>query len=167
MENVFLHKAVTVLCPLRSWSCGWSGCCWYTLFSSCPALYWPIAVGCCSAGSDVRNCHLASLSCRKLWVRLCSFHQVVLFFKSETSEVRTDCFCTFDAVMGQLVTSYRRREVRDSEDWLSCLCSYEAKHHYIGETPFDHLYHIIYFLFRETVPVSGHLHTVTAWIHLK
>lgn len=44
------------------------------------------------------------------------FHQVLLFFKRETSEMRTGCFCTFDAVMGQLVISYRRREVRDSRD---------------------------------------------------
>lgn len=121
MENVFLHKAVTVLCPLRSWSCGWSGCCWYTLFSSCPALYWPIAVGCCAAGSDVRNCHLASLSCRKLWVRLCSFIRFCFFSNVKPQKWGRAAFALFDAVMGQLVISYRRREVRDSRDWVVCI----------------------------------------------
>lgn len=47
-------------------------CCRYTMF---PLHYLPIAIGCCAAGADVRNCHLASLSCRKLRIKLCSFHQ--------------------------------------------------------------------------------------------
>lgn len=31
-----------------------------------PLYYQSAAIGCSAAGSDVRNCHLASLSCRKL-----------------------------------------------------------------------------------------------------
>lgn len=37
-----------------------------TQCSACvPPQYWSVVIGCCAAGSDVRNCHLAYLSGRK------------------------------------------------------------------------------------------------------
>lgn len=85
---------------LESWFCGRTEC----LLSVHNVLlvspqYRPIAIGCISAGSDVRNCHLASLSCRTLWIKQCSFHQVPHWGLVWYSSV----------VVGWLFISYRKR----------------------------------------------------------
>lgn len=74
----------------RLWFCSWRVCCRYTVFCSRCPLYLHVSIGhSCAAGSDVRNCHLVSLSCRKIWIKPRSFHYGDTFFKNPDLEMRS------------------------------------------------------------------------------